>query len=343
MKAQRIGFGLLAILVLVGATLSFLNTFELKETEEHVGFKGEAKTNNLYAARLFLKSMGIPAQRQERLSTLPDTDTVLIIDTQRYTLSTQKIEELLAWVERGGHLITRARTPDNDATLYNDDEDEDEDEAKPTASQSKFDPLQTALGITLGENIIPEEDDLPLQVERPGYPKTLEVDPEFFYALETNAAVQSQQAYQNDAWLLEIKRGSGLITLAANLDFIENAAIDDYDHAEFFWHLLHGLHSQPQNVWLIHQDDLPPLWKLLWERAWPLLLTLALAIPLGILALSPRFGPLQAAPTPERRRILEHIHASGRFMWKRHQQGDTQYPAFTDAVEQLSPKPKDTP
>ena len=55
MKAQRIGFGLLAILVLVGATLSFLNTFELKETEEHVGFKGEAKTNNLYAARLFLK------------------------------------------------------------------------------------------------------------------------------------------------------------------------------------------------------------------------------------------------------------------------------------------------
>ena len=105
MKAQRIGFGLLAILVLVGATLSFLNTFELKETEEHVGFKGEAKTNNLYAARLFLKSMGIPAQRQERLSTLPDTDTVLIIDTQRYTLSTQKIEELLAWVERGGHLI----------------------------------------------------------------------------------------------------------------------------------------------------------------------------------------------------------------------------------------------
>ena len=143
--------------------------------------------------------------------------------------------------------------------------------------------------------------------------------------------------------LLEIKRGSGLITLAANLDFIENAAIDDYGHAEFFWHLLHGLHPQPQNVWLIHQDDLPPLWKLLWERAWSLLLTLALGIPLGILALSPRFGPLQAAPTPERRRILEHIHASGRFMWKRHQQGDTQYPAFTDAVEQLSPKPKDTP
>ena len=157
------------------------------------------------------------------------------------------------------------------------------------------------------------------------------------------ADAKSQQAYQNNAWLLEIKRGSGLITLAANLDFIENAAIDDYDHAEFFWHLLHGLHPQPQNVWLIHQDDLPPLWKLLWERAWPLLLTLALAIPLGILALSPRFGPLQAAPTPERRRILEHIHASGRFMWKRHQQGDTQYPAFTDAVEQLSPKPKDTP
>ncbi|QTR49818.1 DUF4350 domain-containing protein [Candidatus Thiothrix anitrata] len=342
MKAQRIALGLLGILVLVGLTLSFLNTFELKESEEHVGFKGEAKTNNLFAARLLLHSMGVPAQRQDRLSTLPDTDTVLIINTQRYTLSSQKIEALLAWVERGGHLITRARTDESSSNLYSDDT-EDEDATKPRTTEPKTDPLQSALGITLGENIIPEEDDLPLSVVRTDYSKVLEVDPGFFDALETTAAVQHQQTYQNDAWLLEIKRGAGLITLAANLDFIENPAIDDYDHAEFFWHLIHSLHPQPQNVWLIHQDDLPPLWALLWERAWPLLLTLGVAIPLGILALSPRFGPLQQTPSLGRRRILEHIHASGRFMWKRHQQGDTQYPAFTDAVKQLSPKPKDTP
>ncbi|WGZ92453.1 MAG: DUF4350 domain-containing protein [Candidatus Thiothrix putei] len=321
MKLQSILIGLFVALVTTTGVLWFLNTYEYKEVDEYIGFRGEARENPLFAARLFLKRMGIPAERKESLQRLPDTNTVLVIDTDRYTLSRATVDEILAWVERGGHLITRVRQ-----TLA-------ETDVEASASN---DLLQLALGVTTGEHIIPDDDDLPLEAELSTMSHPLQVDPEFFYALNTTAEQAYPQHYNNAAWLLELERGDGLITLAANLDFIENPAIDDYDHAEFFWYMLHGLHDEPQAVWLIHQDDMPPLWQLLWEHAWALVLTLASLIPLTLLALSPRFGPMIPKPAPARRRILEHIHASGLFMWQRHQQhGDAQYAAFAARVTQL--------
>jgi hypothetical protein len=335
MNLQRILIGVFAILVMVAGTFSFLNTFELKETKEYIGFRGEAKTNNLFAARLFLKRMGIPAERKDTFLTLPDTDTVLLIDTERYTLSRQKIDEILAWVKRGGHLITRARIPSGNATLYSNNDSESGDENTPTP---KEDALQTTLGITTGKHVLPEDDDLPLKAELSDMEHPLEVDPEFFYSLETDAGQAYPQKYGDAVWLLEKKWGKGMVTLVANLDFIENPALNTYDHAEFLWHMIHSLHDAPRAVWLVHQDDMPPLWKLLWKHAWALLLTLACLVPLTILALSPRFGPQIPALQAERRRILEHIHASGLFMWQRYtKHDDKQYQPFVDIVEQLYP------
>jgi hypothetical protein len=326
MKLQSILIGLLVALVIATGTFWFLNTYEYQAVDEHVGFHGEAKSNELFAARLFLKRMGIPAERKDNLQTLPDTHTVLLIDTERYTLSRQTIDEILQWVERGGHLITRSRTTSK--TLYDD---------KATTSTVN-DPLQTLLGVTNGEHVIPSEDDLPLEAQLSNMKHPLQVDPDFFYALHIDKGRAYPQSYNDTDWLLEIKRGKGLITLVANLDFIENPAIGHYDHAALLWYMVHGLPDEPASVWLIHKDDRPPLWKLIWERAWALVLTVALLIPLSILALSPRFGPVIPQPTPERRRILEHIYASGLFMWQRQRKhGDTQYDSFIAAAEQLNP------
>jgi hypothetical protein len=338
MNVQRVIVGLITALATAASVIWFLNTFELKETEEYIGFKGEAKTNTLYAARLFLKRMGIPAERRDSLTTLPDTDSVLIIDTGRYTLSTQKIDQILAWVERGGHLITRARIPGDTTTLYGTDKNDDEADAKASARANKADPLQTALGVRIGKHVMPEDDDLPLDVTLSGMSHSLEADPGFFYSLETDADDTYPQHYKKATWLLEQKWGKGMVTLAANLDFIENGTLVDYQHAELLWNMVHGVQEQPHSVWLVHQDDMPPLWTLLWKHAWALMLTLAVLILLTFLALMPRFGPLLPNPQPERRRILEHIRASGRFMWKRYKLGDgKQYSDFATATEQLYP------
>ena len=329
MKLQQILIGLFMALVMAIGVFWFLKNYEYQSVDEYIGLRGEAKSNPLFAARLFLKGMGVPAERKESLLTLPDTDTVLLIDTERYTLSSQKIDEILAWVARGGHLITRAHTARDTDTGDNAD--------KPV-SKPINDLLQNALGVSIGEHVIPEDDDLPLEVELSNMSKPLREDPEFFYALKADTEAASPQRYNDQAWLLEIERGKGLVTLAANLDFIENHTIEDYDHAALLWYMLHSLHDEPKGVWLIHKDDMPPLWKILWERAWALVITLGLLIPLSILALSPRFGPMIPPPPAERRRILEHIHASGLFMWQRHRQrGDTQYASFIASAEQLNP------
>lgn len=326
MRLQSILIGLFVALVTTTGVLWFLNTYAYEAVDEYSGFRGEARENPLFAARLFLKRMGIPSERQTNLPTLPATNTVLVIDTNRYTLSRQKSEALLAWVAKGGHLITRTRYVNTDP------------DAEDTEQASDRDPLQLALGITTGEHIIPADDDLPLEAELSNMSHPLQVDPEFFYALQTTATQAYPQTYNDAAWLLEMEHGNGLITWAANLDFIQNPAIDDYDHAEFFWHMLHSLHDEPQAVWLVHNDEMPGLASLLWEHAWALVLSLAVFIPLTILALSPRFGPMIPKPAPERRRILEHIHASGLFMWQRHRKhADTQYDGFAARVTQLLP------
>lgn len=351
MNVQRFIIGLIAILATAASIIWFLNSFELKETEEHIGFKGEAKTNTLYAARLFLKRMGIPSERKDSLSSLPDTDSVLIIDTERYTLSPQKISAILDWVKRGGHLITRARIPGNTKTLYgthkqdNDSSDQDsadnaddQEETKKAERIGKADPLQAELGVRIGKHVMPEEDDLPLDVTLSGMSHSLEADPGFFYTLETDAADTYPQRYKKSAWLLEQNWGDGMVTLAANLDFIENGTLADYEHAELFWHMIHGLHDQPHSVWLVHQDDMPPLWALIWQHAWTLVLSFLALVLLTFLALMPRFGPLLPNPKPERRRIIEHIRASGHFMWKHYKSGsDKQYADFAATTEQLYP------
>ena len=262
MKLQPILIVLLIALVLTTGTFWFLKTYEYKAVDEYVGLRGEANSNPLFAARLFLQRMGIPAERKDNLQTLPPLDTVLLLDMPDDSLSRQKMDNILAWVERGGHLITHPATIQQDADL------------------------------------IP-----------------------------------------NNEELRAIKRGKGLMTLVANLDRIENTAIGDQErnNAKFLWQLVHKHHAVPAGVWLIHQDAMPPLWQLIWTHAWALVLTLALLLPLTLLALSPRFGPLIPQSAPDRRRILEHIHASGLFMWQRQRKhGDTQYHDFIAAAEQLT-------
>jgi hypothetical protein len=265
MKLQHLLITLFMALVLATGIFWFLKTYEYKAVPEYTGFRGEAKTNPLFAARLFLERMGIPAERKDSLQTLPTLDTVLLLDTPPDSLSQQKITKILGWVERGGHLITHP------------------------------------------ERIHHGEDDE--------------------YVIPDNEA------------LLTIKRGKGLLTLVAELERIENPAIGDTEreNAQFLWQLVHKHHAVPAGVWLIHQDAMPPLWKLVWEHAWALVLTLALLLPLTFMALSPRFGPLIPKPAPDRRRILEHIHASGLFMWQRHRKhGDTQYHDFIATAKQLT-------
>ena len=125
---QKLFFAAVSILFLIGGTLWFYNNYELKDIEEYTGFRGEARSNHLFAARVFLKRMGIPAEKKDGLFKLPSTDSVILIDTERATLPQKTLDELMQWVKKGGHLIIRARTSniysiDDENVFENSDED----------------------------------------------------------------------------------------------------------------------------------------------------------------------------------------------------------------------------
>lgn len=315
MRFQSLIYAVFAVALIGGGTMWFLNTFELKTLAEYTGYKGEARTNSLFAARLFSKGMGIPAERHDGLASLPETDTVIVLNTERFSLSAEKIDELLAWVDQGGHLITRARVDlENEAQL-------DEDSLAETEGR---DILQTRLGISIGAHQLPDEEDLPAKIQLPNSPEAVAVELDFFNALQTRADNARHYQLNDYSWLIQQPQGSGLVSMVATLDMIENAALDSAEHGKFFWYLLHSHNPDFKQVWLVHQDTLPHLFVLLLRHATPLLVVLVLLLLFSFWALMPRFGRLIPEPPPQRRRIMEHINASGQFLWKKQQQGPEQ-------------------
>ncbi|TXH68583.1 MAG: DUF4350 domain-containing protein [Thiothrix sp.] len=323
-KWETLAISLLAMVVFSVGCLWFVKNYELKEIDSYTGYRGEARTNDLFAARLFLKRMGIPTTRKDALLSLPDTNTVIVLNTGRYTLTPQKTQALLAWVAAGGHLVTRARIDYASETELEADE---ENQQKPETEDR--DALQQALQVEIGASQLLDEEDLPFSLQLVRQPKPLQLDVSFFNELLTNnPAAKSYQAKQKN-FLLQIPQGQGLISLAATLEFVENHQIDEADHAEFFWWLLHSHRDDFKEVWLINQDTLPGLSTLLIQYAWPVLWMVALLLLACFWALIPRFGAFIPEPIPERRRILEHIKASGQFMWKQQATGKSQLLAST--------------
>ncbi len=315
---QGILFTLFTLTIMATGTLWFLSNYELKEIDEYAGYRGEARTNDLFAARLFIKRMGIGAQAQEGIASLPGTDTVIVLDTQRYTFSKEKTEELLAWVQRGGHLLTRARVD----LETSDDASTDTEQA----SVEGRDWLQQLLGIEIGKHVLVDEDDLPFPVKLVTAPQALDVELDFFNSLLVKDKTRHTTEYRfgENTWLLQTEYGAGLVTLAASLDFIENQSIDHAEHASLLWYLLHSHNPQFKDVLLIHKDTLPSLFSLLLAHAWALLAMAGLTLLFVFWALIPRFGALIPEPIPERRRIGEHIKASGQFLWKQPANGREQ-------------------
>ena len=311
-------YALFAITLVTAGSIWFLQNFELKQVDAYTGYKGEARSNPLFAARLFLKRMGIPAERHDGLTDLPSTDSVIILNTERYSLSAQKTQELLDWVAAGGHLITRARTDIDSRAQAETAQDNDK-----RFSTEGRDLLQDTLNISIGPHIMPD-DDLPVLFKPVNSEETLSIGLPFFNSLNTTRTDTTHYQLEHDTWFMDQPHGKGHVSLLSTLRFFENYALSLADHGKMLWYLVHSHTAEPKQVWLVHQDTLPSLITLLFKYAAPLLFTLSLLLLFIFWALIPRFGALIPELPPQRRRILDHIKASGQFLWKRQNKGREQ-------------------
>lgn len=291
--------GLVVILLLLVAYWFVVN-FRIVWEKKYVGYQGEAAYNSLLAAQRLLERLG---QTTETVYFLPNfehklstADTIVLLPNNT-TFNPLQSKQLLEWIYQGGHLILENGRFWDDAI--------DNLLLKPFKVQGKTDKTI-------------KKPTKPLKFKWQG--QTFQVNFDVTYRLNTEnkplTFVKSQQGHH----LLHYRYGHGLISILSDMNFITNAQIGDYDHARFFWQLIQ-LRESTNFIWLadIRGNSTSSLWRLLWEKAWTLIVSIAMLLIVWLWNSSRRFGSLLPPPPRPRRRLLEHIEASGRFLWQQQQ------------------------
>lgn len=287
MMRWLIPVGILALAAL--GVLWFLSAFERVPAQVWVGPTGEARRNPYLAAERFAARMGL---RTRQIRAVPDLDTlsptgVLLMPNRRQALEPRRMRDLAGWVEGGGHLIVEAE------------------------HAGVADPLLDVLGV-LRSSAAPAASK-PSVVELPNGRK---LSVSIFGAItmqaperETILHVGSTEA----ARLVSFAHGKGMVTVASGLHFARNGIIATQDNAEFLWQLIELSPAAELQVYL--RPERLSLWDFLKEHAAPVLAASAALVILWLWRIAPRFGPVAPDLPPARRRLLDHLRASGRYYW----------------------------
>ncbi|NQD38458.1 DUF4350 domain-containing protein [Permianibacter sp. IMCC34836] len=143
----------------------------------------------------------------------------------------------------------------------------------------------------------------PLQVARENI--YLDSEDESFSPLLTDASGGSVRVYEE---------GDGHIVLLAS-NFFNNGSLGHRDHGELLLTLL-KLKPEHKRVWIVTDLDMPAWYDALWQYyRWPVI-GVAVLLLIWLWRALQRFGPLLPEPSLARRAQLEHVDASGRWLWQ---------------------------
>jgi hypothetical protein len=272
---------LLALAVL-GAVWFFQN-WENVPVRERVPASGEARLREFLAAERFAERMGMPARELRSLADLesPPAGAVLLLPSHRQAIDAQRATRLLAWVARGGHLVVEAELVGVSDPLL---------DAAGVRRDTRKPPALKPLSVALGERRLTVHMSSGMSLRAAGRP-----------------------VFQAGDQLVSVARGKGLISAATSLDFARNPGIGAHDHAEFLWTVL-TLAPAP-SLQVFFRPQRLSLWGFLAEHAAPALAAAFVLLGLWLWRIVPRFGPVPTDPPPARRRLLDHLRASGRYLW----------------------------
>lgn len=307
MTLRRILFGLLALVACGGLSVAWMSrhSFQRKPVSVEVGLQGEALENPTLLLQKWLEAGGQRVTRQggEILAReLPEGGLVILLHVSQ-PISSSEVDALLAWVRRGGHLLT-----DGTATPFND--------------ERSLAQLHKALDVNL-KNLRAESLDLQGETKQEGT-DTFETE-ETPYRVRRSSRWRLVPAHP-EAWtfrmghdqvqvLLTRPEGKGRITLTPDLSFLYRQGLTELDHADYLQRLLsfHGT-SGPAVVWSRPVEL--SLFAWLWAHARIPALALLVLVVAWVWKGWLRFGPRLPEPGAHRRSLLEHVCASALLLWR---------------------------
>ena len=295
MSRRALYLAIVGLGLCLGAYL-FTQHYGFSQRRVWVGLSGEAAANRLLAARMLLTRMGGRVQESSdltRLSKYPVGATIFLA-ADREDLDSNTVKRLLDWVGDGGHLVVAAERP------------------------FLHDLLMDELGVTVQEDNVRRSTWRADEVQLPSAVK-LRVDllPSPGLYDDADKASWSYKSY-GALRMLQIPREDGLVTVMSTFRPFDNYSIGRLDHAELLWRLASD-NGQPVDVWLVRHVDVASLPAWLLRHALPCLIALGMFLVLTLWRLSPRFGPLVPSLAPDRRSLVEHLSATGRFYSRQRQ------------------------
>ncbi len=147
----------------------------------------------------------------------------------------------------------------------------------------------------------------------PGKPYALEIDAG---TTEMVSLVNGAEPLWSDADGGAVRvyaEGKGRLVLVAN-SFFTNASLPQRDHAQLLLALTEL--TPGKHVTIVKRLNVLPWYQALWRHYQLALVSLAVCLALLFWSAVRRFGPVLPAPKAERRSLLEHIDASGAWLWK---------------------------
>jgi Domain of unknown function (DUF4350) len=300
MNARRLLVSGLVLVCLAAACAWFLANFERRTESEWVGFHGKARRDPWLAAERLLQRMGAKAaavRSLPELDSLPRSAT-LLLPKGRQSLNLQSRRNLLNWVNRGGRLVI---------------------EAEPV---NQPDPLLDTFGVhrkivKIAENAKKNTADYMgrevVEIALPPDLEPVEVLMNRYVDLQANNALARFGDRQATAVLL-LQYGRGHVLAVNALDVFSNDMIGMHDHAEFLWRIVQVDSGSP-NVFFFSDPKKLSLFDWLYANAWSAVAGGVLFLALWLWNATPRLGPIAPDPERARRRLLDHLRASGRYLW----------------------------
>jgi Domain of unknown function (DUF4350) len=318
MSRPRLLVGLLAALLLALGVYALAGRTEWVEQDVNLPLRGEAATDDWYAAQALLRGLGVQVVRQSHLDTLPPPPATLWLESGTWGLFPERAERLRQWVQQGGHLVVRSHqlVPDEllaawaPITVRNPAPALEPDPKPPVAASPSarralpppIDPCQALHEVP--DSAATYAGAQPLQVCSFFGGRRLLHSP--------NPPLWSLQNTQGATYFMRVAFGAGRLTAMGPLP-VRNRELPNHDHALA---LVATLDLPPgQTLWLVTDETRPPLLATLWQRGAPALLLGALALALALWRAGMRFGPKAAVPPAARRSVAEQVRGTARFVW----------------------------